>query len=85
MTFYSGKLVSGVDGFAKHSPVKRPAHTPLNSRPRARKFLLGLLAGAALLLAGCSTNVGVGMSVGVPIGDHGYMSIGGSTGRGRWY
>ena len=33
------------------------------------------------LLAGCSGNVGVGMSVGIPIGSHGYMSVGGS----RWY
>ena len=34
-----------------------------------------------LLLTGWSGNVGVGMSVGVPVGNHGYMSIGGS----RWY
>lgn len=34
-----------------------------------------------LLLAGCSGNVGIGMSVGVPIGNHGYMSVG----SGRWY
>lgn len=44
---------------------------------------IGLLAGlllATLSLAGCSGNVGIGMSVGVPIGNHGYMSVGGS----RW-
>lgn len=40
-----------------------------------------LLLASALLLTGCSGNVGVGMSVGVPIGNHGYMNIGGS----RWY
>jgi len=34
-----------------------------------------------LLLAGCSGNVGVGMSVGIPVGSHGYVSVGGS----RWY
>jgi predicted small secreted protein len=34
----------------------------------------------ALTLAGCSGNVGVGLSVGVPIGNHGYMSVGGN----RW-
>lgn len=34
-----------------------------------------------LLLAGCSGNVGIGMSVGVPVGNHGYMSVG----TGRWY
>jgi len=35
----------------------------------------------SLLLAGCSGNVGIGMSVGIPIGSHGYMSVGSS----RWY
>ena len=34
-----------------------------------------------LSLAGCNGNVGVGVSVGVPVGNHGYMSVG--TGR-RW-
>jgi hypothetical protein len=33
-----------------------------------------------LVLAGCSGNVGVGVSVGVPVGNHGYVSVGGS----RW-
>jgi hypothetical protein len=42
---------------------------------------MSLLLGASLLLGGCSGNVGVGLSVGVPIGNHGYMSVGGS----RWY
>jgi hypothetical protein len=36
---------------------------------------------STLSLAGCSGNVGVGVSVGVPIGNHGYMSVGTS----RWY
>jgi hypothetical protein len=36
-------------------------------------------------LGGCSGNVGVGMSVGVPIGNHGYISMGTGTGYGRWY
>ena len=35
---------------------------------------------STLSLSGCSGNVGVGLSVGVPIGDHGYMSVGTS----RW-
>jgi hypothetical protein len=39
-----------------------------------------LLSACCLLLAGCSGNVGVGMSVGVPVGDHGYISLGGH----RW-
>ena len=34
-----------------------------------------------LSLGGCSGNVGVGVSVGVPVGNYGYMSIGTS----RWY
>ena len=34
-----------------------------------------------LSIAGCSGNVGVGVSVGVPVGNYGYMSIGTS----RWY
>ena len=34
-----------------------------------------------LAIAGCSGNVGVGVSVGVPVGNYGYMSIGTS----RWY
>jgi hypothetical protein len=33
-----------------------------------------------MVLAGCSGNVGVGMSVGVPVGNHGFVSVGG----GRW-
>jgi hypothetical protein len=35
---------------------------------------------STLSMSGCSGSVGVGMSVGVPIGNHGYMSVGG----GRW-
>lgn len=38
---------------------------------------------ASLALTGCSGNVGVGLSVGIPVGNHGYMSVGTSTGR--WY
>lgn len=34
-----------------------------------------------LVIAGCSGNVGVGISVGVPVGNYGYMSVGTS----RWY
>ncbi|MCJ7590783.1 MAG: hypothetical protein MUO51_05475 [Woeseiaceae bacterium] len=34
----------------------------------------------SLSLAGCSGNVGVGMSIGIPVGNHGYMSVGGT----RW-
>ncbi len=46
-----------------------------------RNLWLGLLTAACLALGGCSGNVGVGMSVGVPIGNHGYISVGG----GNWF
>jgi len=36
---------------------------------------------ASLSLSGCSGNIGVGLNVGIPIGDHGYISVG----SGRWY
>ena len=45
-----------------------------------RTGLMAMLL-SCLLLAGCSGNVGVGLSVGVPIGNHGYMSVGGT----RWH
>mgnify|MGYP000091374145 CR=1 FL=1 len=47
---------------------------------RIRWCLAALLA-ASLMLGGCSGNVGVGLSIGVPVGNHGYMSLGTS----RWY
>ena len=43
-----------------------------------KALLLGL---GCLVLTGCNANVGVGMSIGVPIGDHGYISVGG----GNWH
>ena len=45
-----------------------------------RLLFAALLAGSALV-AGCSGNVGIGLNVGIPIGDHGYMSVGTS----RWH
>ena len=49
---------------------------------KARKnILLCLLLASTALIAGCEGNVGVGLSVGVPVGNHGYMSVGGS----RWF
>jgi len=47
---------------------------------KTRWIGIGLLTLACLLLTGCSGNVGVGVSVGVPIGNHGYISVGGN----RW-
>lgn len=46
-----------------------------------KRTVVLLLAAICLQLAGCSGNVGIGLSVGVPIGDHGYISVGGS----RWH
>jgi hypothetical protein len=46
-----------------------------------RTLLLGAALLTCLTLGGCSGNVGVGLSVGVPVGNHGYMSVGTS----RWY
>lgn len=49
-----------------------------------RKLIHGLaliiFIASCLLLVGCSGNVGVGVSVGVPVGNHGYVSLGGH----RW-
>jgi hypothetical protein len=44
-----------------------------------RLMLVSVLA-CSTVVAGCSGSVGVGVSVGVPIGNHGYMSVGTS----RW-
>ena len=60
--------------------MKTKLESPGRYRSLARKVGMTMLLASALLLAGCSGNVGVGMSVGVPIGNHGYMSVGG----GRW-
>ena len=57
--------------------------TLIQPKRMLRGVLLVLLAAACLALTGCSPNVGIGMSVGVPIGDHGYISVGG--GSNRWY
>jgi predicted small secreted protein len=48
-----------------------------------RIILILVLLLSTLMLAGCSGSVGVGMSVGVPVGSNGYVRVGGSTGR--WY
>ncbi len=47
-----------------------------------RAGVLAVVA-ASLSLGGCSANVGVGLNVGVPIGNHGYINVGTSTSR--WY
>lgn len=53
------------------------------SRKILRPLMFTAVVSACLLLSGCSSNIGVGMSVGVPIGDHGYISVGG--GSNRWF
>ena len=45
----------------------------------ARRVLLATALLSTLVLSGCNANVGIGMSVGVPIGNNGRMSV--STGR----
>lgn len=45
-----------------------------------RKISVCTIVATMLSLGGCSGNVGVGVSVGVPVGNHGYMSVGTS----RW-
>lgn len=49
-------------------------------RKLARKISVCAVIATMLSLSGCSGNVGVGLSVGVPVGNHGYMSVG----TGRW-
>ena len=48
-------------------------------KSKLKKCLFAALLFSCLLLTGCNANVGVGMSVGVPIGNHGYVSIGGGS------
>jgi hypothetical protein len=50
-------------------------------RTFARLAGIGLIIASTLSLGSCSGGVGVGVSVGVPIGQHGYMSVG----TGRWF
>ena len=50
-------------------------------RTAMRRLSLALLIVATLMLGGCNANVGVGVNVGVPIGNNGYMSVG----TGRWF
>ena len=45
-----------------------------------QRFLVLLLSLCCLMLVGCSGNVGVGMSVGVPVGNNGHVRVGGH----RW-
>jgi hypothetical protein len=67
--------------------VEDPSGAILNMTGRLtmRNFMriIGLTAllAATVSLGGCTGTVGVGLSVGVPIGSHGYMSVGGSL----WY
>jgi len=46
-----------------------------------KTFSIGALLLTYLALSGCNANIGVGLSVGVPIGNHGYISMG----TGRWH
>ena len=46
----------------------------------ARRVVLAAALLATLALSGCNANVGIGMSVGVPVGNNGRMSVS----AGRW-
>jgi len=50
-------------------------------RKSLRKIVFVAVLATSTLVAGCSGNIGVGLNVGVPIGNHGYMSVGTS----RWW
>jgi predicted small secreted protein len=50
-------------------------------RTKRRIITLVAIVLTSLSLASCSGNVGIGLSVGVPIGNHGYMSVGGTHWR----
>jgi hypothetical protein len=45
------------------------------------RLLLIVVVAYCAVLTGCSANVGVGLSVGVPVGNHGYVSVG----TGGWF
>lgn len=49
-------------------------------RSALRRIAVVAVLACSTLVASCSGSVGVGVSVGVPIGNHGYMSVGTS----RW-
>lgn len=57
----------------------------MNGRKAVRRIIriggVVALIVSMLSIAGCSGNVGVGVSVGVPVGNYGYMSVGTT----RWY
>ena len=53
----------------------------MNKKGIVRSISIAALLWACLALSACNANIGVGLNVGVPIGNHGYMSIG----TGRWY
>ncbi|MEJ2604098.1 MAG: hypothetical protein P8172_12535 [Gammaproteobacteria bacterium] len=50
-------------------------------REAIRKTFFAMVLASSLLVAGCSSNVGVGVDVDIPIGDHARLSFG----TGRWY
>lgn len=53
----------------------------MKKRSIVRTIAIGTLILTYLTLSACNANIGVGLNVGVPIGNHGYMSIG----TGRWH
>ena len=50
-----------------------------NMQKWIKRIAVLLLCIVSLMLGGCNANVGVGMSVGVPVGNNGHLRVGGST------
>jgi len=53
----------------------------MNTKKLAKSAAIISLVISCLALYGCSSNIGVGLNVGIPIGNHGYISLGSS----RWH
>lgn len=63
--------------------MNRPARLNTDmKRKMTHKYaaMLALILGC-LALYGCSSSIGVGLSVGIPVGDHGYISVGSNLWR----
>ena len=54
-------------------------------RKLLKALVFSTLVLTTLILTACSGNVGVGVSVGVPIGNNGHISVGTGTRHRGWY
>jgi len=53
----------------------------MNTKTLVKSVAITGLIISCLALYGCSSNIGVGLNVGIPVGNHGYISLGTS----RWH